>query len=440
MTPPPQSGQKPDIDKTVTLLVTIFTSLLVIWGILQLAQHYYPIVALLGVVWIITYILLAPVDWVEKAIVFISRFIGQFPPVQWLRSHTPHANPRILAVLIVYFVFFMVVTLGTIQLVPVLNKQIGEFTRDFSRNVNSTSSILVDWSNAQLGSSLLKKIFRADIDQAEREGLVHHPTGSEDTPITLEEKQVIQKSVVKTTVSRVTRFLEKTFHNWINQALGLITGTLTGLLYFLSGFLLVFYLLLDGPRLRQGFMSLLPESTRNTSRYFLENFHMVMFTFIKGQVLLGILTGLYMFIIFSVFNIPYAIFLSCFFGAAEILPVVGTYIGFIPVIAVILFSGSPLLILPVWACSYFYQTLKDNILAPKVVGEVMGLHPLVVILAILIGAQTAGLVGILLALPMASALNVVIRYFRELDPEHSSLHITAVMRDTSHGTSSNHTD
>ncbi len=440
MTPPPQSGSKPDIDKAFAILVTIFTSLLVIWGIIKLAQSYYPIVALLGVVLIITYILLAPVDWVEKAILHFSHWLEKLPPIQWLRSHTPHANPRILAVLIVYFVFFMALTVGSIQLVPVLNKQIGEFTRDFSRNVNNISSILVDWSNAQLGSSLLKKIFRADIDQAERDGLVHHPTRSEDTPITLEEKQVIQKSVVKSTVSRVTRLLEKTFHNWVNQALGLITGTLNGLLYTLSGFLLVFYLLLDGPRLRQGFMSLLPTSARDTTGYFLDNFHTVMFTFIKGQVLLGVLTGLYMCAIFSIFHVPYAIFLGCFFGVAEILPVVGTYIGFIPAIAVILFSGTPLLILPVWACSYVYQTLKDNVLAPKVVGEVMGLHPLVVILSILIGAQTAGLVGILLALPMASALNVVIRYLRELDSEHSSLQVTAVMRETSHETQSSHID
>jgi predicted PurR-regulated permease PerM len=63
----------------------------------------------------------------------------------------------------------------------------------------------------------------------------------------------------------------------------------------------------------------------------------------------------------------------------------------------------------VWLCSYCYQTIKDNILAPKVVGDVMGLHPLVIVLSLLICAQVAGLLGVLVALPLASAVNVIIR-------------------------------
>jgi predicted PurR-regulated permease PerM len=79
----------------------------------------------------------------------------------------------------------------------------------------------------------------------------------------------------------------------------------------------------------------------------------------------------------------------------------------------------PATALYVWACSYAYQTVKDNILAPKVVGDVMGLHPMVILLALLICAQVAGLLGVLLALPLASALNVIIRLLLENDAKAS---------------------
>ena len=66
------------------------------------------------------------------------------------------------------------------------------------------------------------------------------------------------------------------------------------------------------------------------------------------------------------------------------------------------------------------QTIKDNILAPKVVGDVMGLHPLVIILPLLICAKVAGVLGVLMALPLASAVNVVLQLLLKKDQEAKS--------------------
>lgn len=131
--------------------------------------------------------------------------------------------------------------------------------------------------------------------------------------------------------------------------------------------------------------------------------------------MLGILTGVYMFIIYTLFGVSYAIFLGTFLAIAELLPVVGTWIGLTPGILVMLFSDDPFVVIPVWLCSYAFQTVKDNILAPKVVGDVMGLHPVVVIFALIICAKFAGLVGVLLALPLASILNIVLHYLNRPD-------------------------
>jgi predicted PurR-regulated permease PerM len=119
--------------------------------------------------------------------------------------------------------------------------------------------------------------------------------------------------------------------------------------------------------------------------------------------------------VYSIFHVPYAILLGSIFALAELLPVVGTWIGITIGLTVILLTMDPIVAFWVWLCSYCYQTIKDNILAPKVVGDVMGLHPMVIILALLICAKIAGLLGVLMALPLASAVNVVIRLLLQKD-------------------------
>jgi predicted PurR-regulated permease PerM len=191
--------------------------------------------------------------------------------------------------------------------------------------------------------------------------------------------------------------------------LEVLTKTIQGVVYALCGLLLIYYLLLDGERLGRNLLELFPKASRPAMAYVFSSTHQVMFSFVKGQVLLGLLTGVYMFIVYTLIGVKYAAFLGSLFALAEILPVIGTYLGIIPGLTVALYTGGPLMALAVFLCSYAYQTVKDNILSPKIVGNVMGLHPVMVILSLLIFGKLGGLVGILFALPLASVFNVVLR-------------------------------
>jgi predicted PurR-regulated permease PerM len=255
-----------------------------------------------------------------------------------------------------------------------------------------------------VGQGVFRNIFSKDIQLAEQEGQVHQHA-SAGNRITREEKVVIHQSLLKNTVTQVENMVASALPNFVN----FVGGTLNGLLYCLVGVLLTFYFLVDGYRLRSEWLCLVPEKARSTVGKLLRSFHQVMFAFIKGQVMLGILTGAYMFAIYSIFHVPYAFLLGCVFALAELLPVLGTWIGIGIGLTVILMNMPPITALWVWLCSYAYQTIKDNILAPKVVGDVMGLHPLVIILSLLICAKVAGLLGVLVALPLASIVNVVVR-------------------------------
>jgi predicted PurR-regulated permease PerM len=74
-------------------------------------------------------------------------------------------------------------------------------------------------------------------------------------------------------------------------------------------------------------------------------------------------------------------------------------------------------LLMVMALVYVYQAIKDNVVAPRVLGQVVGLHPVIVIVSLLVCAKVAGLVGVLFAIPFASMVNVLIRFFQQKELE-----------------------
>jgi predicted PurR-regulated permease PerM len=453
-------------ETTVRHLLTIATTLLVLAGAGLLVNAFYPLAALLGVVLILTYILLGPVNLMEKGLLVLFRLraprpgkaVQQAASLQTAprqgdmdarlperpRPRTPETtrfrraagiHPRALAVLLVYLVFFVSLTLGGAAYLPLLGRQLGELSRRLGSQTVDFSNRVIDWAEHSAARGAIRTLFAREIQEAERQGLLHphvpgRPVASASTPpqstlseaprdgsVTPEEKEVIQHSVIQSTITQLENALTAALPNFVS----LMGGTFNGLLYGLAGALLMFYLLSDGRRVREDVLALFPPAARHTADYLLKSFHQVMFAFIKGQVMLGVLTGVYMGTVYSLFHVPYAILLGVLFAVAELLPIVGTWIGIGIGLMVILFNMEPIVALWVWLCSYAYQTVKDNILAPKVVGDVMGLHPLVIVLALVIGAQAAGLLGVLMALPMASAVNVVIRLLLHKDEQEKAL-------------------
>jgi predicted PurR-regulated permease PerM len=134
-----------------------------------------------------------------------------------------------------------------------------------------------------------------------------------------------------------------------------------------------------------------------------------MLAFVQGQVFLGLITGLYMFVIYSLFGVPYALLLASIFAISELLPMVGTYIGFTPALVVIVLTGNFTTLLGVFASSYLWQTLKDNFIQPHFFGNALGMHPVFVIVSLIICGKLGGILGILLAIPLAAITLVTLK-------------------------------
>lgn len=391
-------------------LLAIVTGLLALYAFAQVIGFFYSLFALLGISIVLTYILIGPVRLVEKAFIFLSNKIHRKYSELRLLKHSPIVNARIGAVIMVYFSFFLISMLASMRLGPVLIVQLEEFSNSIPLVISHGETAALEWAGHYLSAATIKHLFREDLQNAKKLGMVKQPT-QENEPISQEEKTVIQQAVTQTGVNEIGRFIEKTLISSVSHLIDIITGTFNGAVYTLSGAILVFYFLLDGNRIKEGVLRLLPGEYRKTGNFVLERAHEVMWGFIKGQVFIGMFTGTALFFIYSFFRVKYAVILGVILGVSELVPMIGPWFGQAIAYIIILSSPTPWIIIPVWLCAHGYMMIKDNILMPRIVGHVMGLHPVIILSAIIFCTEMMGLIGVVLAIPLASLANVLLHQF-----------------------------
>lgn len=130
--------------------------------------------------------------------------------------------------------------------------------------------------------------------------------------------------------------------------------------------------------------------------------------FVSGQITEACILGALCFAGMTLFRFDYALLISTVIGVTALIPVAGAIIGTIPC-ALLLFLSEPMS--AVWFILFIIvlQQLENNLIYPRVVGKSMGLPPLPVLLAILVGARLGGVVGILLAVPLTAVIYGVAR-------------------------------
>jgi len=123
----------------------------------------------------------------------------------------------------------------------------------------------------------------------------------------------------------------------------------------------------------------------------------------QGQLLLGLLIGILVYLGLTILGVPYALTLALFAGIAELIPLFGPIIGAVP--AVLLgFTDSVTLGLMVIGLYVIIQQFENHLIYPLVVRKVVGVPPLLVIIALIIGGKLAGFLGVLLSVPIAAAI------------------------------------
>ena len=127
--------------------------------------------------------------------------------------------------------------------------------------------------------------------------------------------------------------------------------------------------------------------------------------------MLGVIVGVMVYIPLKIIGVEYALVLAILSGVTELIPFIGPWIGAVPGV-LIAFTQAPILGLAAAIVYLLVQQLENNIIVPKVMSKAVGLSPLLVIIALLIGAKVAGILGALLAVPVALIISEVLK---ELD-------------------------
>jgi len=124
----------------------------------------------------------------------------------------------------------------------------------------------------------------------------------------------------------------------------------------------------------------------------------------QGQLLLAVLIGVLTFLGLSILGIQYALVLAVIAGVMELIPVFGPILAAIPAVAIAFVTGGPAVALMVAALYLIIQQFENHLIYPLVVTKVVGVPPILVILSLLIGAELAGILGMLLAVPVVAAV------------------------------------
>ena len=173
-------------------------------------------------------------------------------------------------------------------------------------------------------------------------------------------------------------------------------------------FILSFYMLLDRQRLGKAVPNLLPEEYKEKGILTVHLVEEKLGAWLRGQVVLSLAIGFITWIALTVLNVPYALPLAILAGFLEIIPTLGPIIAAIPAVIVGL-AISPIMAATVILTYIGIQLAENNILVPKIMEKAVGLNPVVIIVAILIGANLLGVMGALLSIPFVSAAIIIFR-------------------------------
>ncbi len=171
---------------------------------------------------------------------------------------------------------------------------------------------------------------------------------------------------------------------------------------------LTIYLLADLPRVRAGLYRLAPDSRRPRVILIGDEIFAKVGAYVLGNLAISVIAGTATLIWLEVFGVPYALLLALFVALLDLIPVVGSAIGGLAASLVAL-TVSPWTALLTAGFFVLYRVVEDYLLVPRIIGRVVKVPDLLTVVAVLLGAALLGVVGALVAIPLAAALMLVLR-------------------------------
>ncbi|MBV8883103.1 MAG: AI-2E family transporter [Chroococcidiopsidaceae cyanobacterium CP_BM_RX_35] len=178
--------------------------------------------------------------------------------------------------------------------------------------------------------------------------------------------------------------------------LGLVLGTFNWFLDLILILVISFYMLIDSERVWRGLTSIFSPQIRPK---WTEALQRNLQRFVSGQLLLGLFMSVTLTLAFWVLRVPFFLLFAVFIGLMEVIPFIGATLGIATVTIVVAFINW-WLALQVLATGVVLQQVKDNLVAPRIMGNLTGLSPVIIFVSLILGAKLGGILGVILAIPL----------------------------------------
>lgn len=180
---------------------------------------------------------------------------------------------------------------------------------------------------------------------------------------------------------------------------------------------LVFYFLKDYKKIKTYVKSFIPVQYRERASSLIHAVDEKLGHYIRGQLIVSAFVSLTSFFIFYFLHLDYALILAFTLGVTNIIPYFGPIIGAIPTIAIAV-TVSTKMVLIVAIAIFVIQIIESNFLSPYIVGKSINIHPVAIIFALLVGGQIAGVLGMILAVPLLTICKEIVSYYLVWRAEH----------------------
>jgi sporulation integral membrane protein YtvI len=186
-----------------------------------------------------------------------------------------------------------------------------------------------------------------------------------------------------------------------------------GILSFFIIAVLTFYLTVEEHAMKRVLRSMMPVKYQPYVTHLINRIQEKIGMWLRGQLILSLIIFVLTWFGLTILGVKYALVLALFAGIMELVPYLGPFIGAVPAIF-IAFTQGPSVALGVIILFVIIQQLENNIIVPKVMQKAVGLNPIITLVSMMLGFKLAGILGIILAVPVATALNVVLGDFIEM--------------------------
>ncbi len=211
--------------------------------------------------------------------------------------------------------------------------------------------------------------------------------------------------------------------------IGYSTHLLSMVGYGISTLFLAIYLLADPVRSKGLIFALVPRHHHLKLARILQELKIIVGGYMRGQLITSLSIAVFVFVLLTILGADNALAIALFAGLTDIIPFVGGYVASTPVVIAVTPHGTTVTLI-VLGLMVAYQEFESRILVPRVYGRVLRLPPAIVLIALLVGGTLAGILGALLALPIAAGLQMLIRELHvdlpgEVAPSESTKEIDA---------------